>query len=181
MSDASMYAAVMGDAFSRLDPPVRQFHSFAGRHEFLGQVQIAGPSTLAAKLLALLLGAPMRDVHGPFRFELSAGAAEETWTRFFPNQTMQSTLSKAESRIKERLGAARLTFALRDVNGALEMQLEQLTFLGIPCPAWLMPHVIARETGEGDKFHFHIHASVPLIGRVASYTGHLCMPGKELP
>ena len=51
--------------------------------------------------------------------------------------------------------------------------LEKMYFLGLQCPAWLMPQVTARETGEGQMLHFQIQVTVPFVGRVASYTGYL--------
>ncbi|PQA78399.1 DUF4166 domain-containing protein [Rhodoferax sp. TS-BS-61-7] len=171
-----MYRSVMGDAFNRLATPVQQFHSFEGLQEFHGEVQVAEPASVLAKLLAIFLGAPLKASQGPIRFELLAAPSTETWTRFFPSKTMRSTLTKSGNRITERLGASRLTFELMEVAGALEMRLEKLHFLGIPCPSWLMPRVTARETGGVHTLNFHIQASVPVIGMVASYTGYLNIP-----
>lgn len=177
MSSVSMYRAVMGDAFNRLEAPVRQFHTFTGCHEFHGEVQVGAPASLPAKWLAILLGAPLKATQGPIRFELLAEPGSETWTRYFPGKTMRSILTKTENRVTEQLGASRLTFELLEAEGALEMRLEKLYFWGIRCPSWLMPQVVARETGEAQKLHFQIQATVPSIGLVASYTGYLDMPG----
>lgn len=175
----SMYRLVMGEAFFRLDPPVRQFHSCAGRHGFQGEVQVGAPASIPAKWLAFALGVPQKASEGPMRFELQADPQTETWTRFFPTITMRSTLTREGSRIVERLGATRLTFELLEVGGALVMRLVKLHFLGIPCPSWLMPSVMARERGATDRFHFQVLASVPGIGVVASYVGHLEMLVEE--
>ncbi|HSW19545.1 MAG TPA: DUF4166 domain-containing protein, partial [Ramlibacter sp.] len=65
------------------------------------------------------------------------------------------------------------SFDLCEVDGRLEMRLEGLRFMGVPCPRWMLPRIIAQETGEGDRFYFRVHASLPVIGAVASYRGHL--------
>ena len=176
MNTTSMYSAVMGNAFSRLAAPVRQFHTASGHQTFDGEVDVQAPSSFLAKLLAIALGAPLRASSGVIRFELRASPDVEVWTRFFPGKTMHSTLQKSGDRITERLGASLLTFRLLEINGALEMRLEELHFLGILCPTWLMPKVTARETGSDRKLHFQVHADVPRIGRVASYTGYLTIP-----
>jgi hypothetical protein len=62
---------------------------------------------------------------------------------------------------------------LSAAGGTLEMRLRSLHFLGIPCPRWLLPRVVAEETGAGDRLHFRVEASLPLIGIVAGYRGHL--------
>lgn len=173
MTSLSMYEALMGDAFERLSPPVKQFHRFAGQHTFSGQVEVHAPASLAASILALCLGSPLRASTGPIRFELNAQPDVEVWTRHFPASKMRSTLTKVRGRAVEYLGAARLTFELLEARGALEMRLERLHFLGIPCPAWLIPQITAIETGDGDKLYFRVQAAVRLIGTVASYNGHL--------
>ena len=180
MTTACMYRAVMGAAFDRLALPIRDFHDRTGQHAFEGQVQVSAPASLLAKALAVLLGTPLKAVQGPIRFEVDAGADEEVWTRFFPGKTMRSVLQKSGNRMVERLGAAQLTFVLQEVDGALDMQLERLRFLGIACPICLRPDITARETGEAGQLHFEIHASLPVIGLVASYTGYLDIPKKDL-
>lgn len=180
MNTSSMYHAVMGEAFNRLAVPVRQFHTFAGRHEFVGEVQVSAPVSLPARLIAILLGAPLEAAQGRIRFQLLAEPGVETWTRYFPGRTMRSTLTKAGDRVVERLGVSRLSFELLEVDGALEMRLEKLHFLGIPCPGWLMPTVMACETGGAQKLQFQVRASVPLVGMVAGYVGYLHMPGEPV-
>ncbi|WP_443083400.1 DUF4166 domain-containing protein [Variovorax sp. PBL-E5] len=71
------------------------------------------------------------------------------------------------------MGAARLDFDLREAGGRLEMHLRGLRFLGVPCPRWLLPRLVAEETGDGDRLHFRVRASLPLVGTVTSYRGHL--------
>lgn len=175
-----MYGAVMGEeTFHRLSAPVQQFHRLAGHHALHGWVEVHAPASFMARLLAMFLGAPLRAAKGPIRFELLAQPGTETWTRFFPTKTMRSTLTKKGNRLTERLGASHLTFELLEVGGALEMRLEKLHFLRIPCPGGFMPKVTARETGEAERLHFQIHASVPFIGLVASYSGYLRIPHEE--
>jgi hypothetical protein len=175
MSTPSMYQRVMGVSFDRLPSAVQRFHRLAGSHELHGWVDTDAPSSLAARLLARGLGTPLRATSGPIRFELHAAPEAETWTRHFPTQRMRSHMRLDAHRIVEHLGLARLSFDLCEAGGRLEMRLCGLRFLGVPCPRRLLPRVIAQETGEGDQFHFRVEASLPLIGTVASYRGHLAL------
>lgn len=115
------------------------------------------------------------------RFELEANQDHETWTRHFPSKRMVSTMRLEGGHIVERLGAARLAFTLHEAAGGLEMRLECMHFLGLRCPRWLQPVLRATEHGANGKLHFHITAAVPLVGRVASYRGHLDLDGIETP
>jgi len=92
---------------------------------------------------------------------------------------MTSRMRLDARQIIEQLGAARLTFDLCEADGRLEMRLKRLHFLGVPCPNWLLPQVIAEETGQGDRLHFRVQASLPVIGTVTSYRGHLAIGEKE--
>ena len=75
--------------------------------------------------------------------------------------------------IEEHLGAARLTFHLAIAGGALKMELASMRFWGVRCPRWLIPRVVAEESGSADELHFKVMAALPLVGVVASYCGQL--------
>jgi hypothetical protein len=113
------------------------------------------------------------------RYELTSDPAEETWTRYFPTQKMTSRMRLVAGHIEERLGSARLTFNLGATEERLSMQLAKMRFFGVPCPAWMMPRIVAEERGMDDKLHFHVTADLPVIGRVASYHGYLDVHTKE--
>ena len=173
---ASMYETVMGEAFERLSEPLKRFHRSFGSHEFQGFVNVEGPASPLAWLLAVCVGSPLKASQGDIRFVLRAQPGTEVWTRHFPEKTMRSRLAQEGARVVERLGAARLAFDLLEVRGRLEMRLAQMHFLGIRCPEWLMPQVIATEHSKDDALHFRVQASIPLVGIVAHYHGHLEMP-----
>lgn len=179
MKPTSLFEQVLGDSYSRLPCAVQRFHRLSGHRVLHGWVETRAPATRGARVLAAALGTPRGASRGPIRFELTAQTALETWTRHFPSQTMTSRLRPVRGRIEEHLGAARLTFQLVASRDGLSMQLIGLRFLGLPCPAWMMPRVVAEEHGDGDRLHFHITADLPLVGRVAGYQGHLELRPEE--
>ena len=179
MPSASLFQQAMGDEFGKLDAALQRFHGLQGEHELQGRVQTGAPRTLAAKLLALALGTPRTASEGAIHFELQASPKAETWVRIFPSQLMRSTMQLHNGHLIERLGLARLCFALQAVDGRLLMRLQRLYFLGFPCPGWLAPRIVAEETGAGEHMQFHVEAAVPLIGVVASYRGYLLLPEEK--
>lgn len=176
MTEPSMYAQALGERFALLPAGVQRFHRLSGTWTLTGEVQTAAPAPGLARLLAWALGTPRWAGAGAIRFELAATPRAETWTRHFPTQTMRSTLRLAGTELHEVLGASRLRFRLRATPQALEMQLIGLHFLGLPCPRWLLPEIVARETGDGRWLCFEVSARVPGIGQVAGYRGHLHLP-----
>lgn len=173
---ASLFQSVMGEAFGRLAPPLRRFHSLGGRQSLLGRVQTQAPATRAARWLARCLGAPHQAMDGPIRFDLDAAPGLETWTRHFPQQRMRSQLCGDGAHLVEQLGAVRLYFTLLEQGGALRMQLDGLRVLGLPCPRWLLPRVHALETGGDGAVLFDVSAALPGLGTVSAYRGHLVLP-----
>ena len=168
-----LYRQVLGADFDRLAPMVRTFHGRQGRAVYSGKTEVQGPQTVGAKLLALLLGTPRQSGKGPIRVELLATPQEEHWTHIFFGSTMASTLSVIDGKLVEHLGAAKLCFTLAAEDGNLRMGLAGMSFLGIPCPRWLMPRIVAEESEQLGRFCFNVEAHVPLVGRVVSYRGFL--------
>jgi len=181
MTASSLYRRVMDDSFLRLHPALQRFHSLVGSHVLQGGVQMQAPQSWLARLLARLMGAPLSAVDAAIRFELDAGSDCETWTRHFPSGVMTSALTEQDHFVVEKLGAARLAFLLQESQGRLIMQLARLHFLGIRCPAWLLPAVVAEESGDEDYLRFNVRASLPWIGVVSGYSGKLLIPKEPNP
>lgn len=165
----------MGTEFSELPTAVQRFHRLSGRHALAGWVQTQAPTNPLAKLIAWCLGSPRQAASGPIRLELDASRDAETWTRHFPSQCMRSQLRKRGPFIEEKLGAARLLFSLRAAPGLLTMELKGMGFLGVPCPDWFLPSIMAKEWGEDDRLHFQVCVTLPVIGLLAHYQGHLTL------
>ena len=180
----SIYERVMGVSYARLAPALQRFHRLHGRHVLQGEVTTDAPASPLAGLLARGLGSPRRSANGPIRFELDVDAGGETWTRHFPGRTMSSRLREVDGELVERLGAARLVFTLAVADGRLVMRLRDVRFLGIACPAFLRPRIVAEETGEQgsggrERLHFRVEAHVPGVGQVVGYRGHLDLPAVD--
>lgn len=175
----SLYQQLMGPGYGQLPSAVQQFHALQGRHVLPGWVQVERPGGWAARCLAWCLGAPLAAQQGAIQFELQADPAAEVWTRRFPSRTMQSRLEPSGPHLVERLGTVRLVFALDAGPDRLDLRLVGLRFLGLPCPRWLLPRIVARESGDAPRLHFEVRASLPAVGVVASYRGHLELPVVE--
>lgn len=179
MTASSMYQLLMGASFLRLSPSVRAFHRLMGPHVLHGWVQTEAPSTFLARLVARCLGTPLSPSNGAIRFELDAHPDREVWVRHFPTNTMMSRMRLVHGELTESVGPTRLHFCLDEVEGRLVMRLTRLRFLGLPCPRWAMPAIIAEEDGSGNRLEFNVKASFPFVGRVAGYSGYLLIDAGE--
>jgi hypothetical protein len=179
MKSESLYQQLLGASFGALPAPLRRFHSLQGEHVLEGWAEIDAPANWAGKCMAWCLGAPLAAQRGAIRFELQANPQAEVWVRHFPSKTMRSRLTASGTHVVERLGPARLLFALESRPERLEMKLQRLEFLGIPCPRWLAPAIVAEETADAGRLNFRVQATVPVIGLVTSYRGHIVMPMED--
>jgi len=172
----SLYAQAMGDDFDRLDDTVRRFHSLRGHVRLAGHCVIDGPTSWVGRCFGRIVGVPVTRVEDHFVFELHADETQERWTRRFPHMTMRSRMRAIDGQLVEHLGPLAFRFRLHAVDGALTMELKRMTVFGMPLPRWFAPSIRARETGREGRFHFEVEASLPLLGRVTAYEGHLVLP-----
>lgn len=176
MTDRTLFECLLGADYARLPAAVQRFHRLTGHHVLQGEVRSSPPRGGIARLLAILLGSPREAGDGALRFELQASAEQEVWSRLFPTRTMRSHLRCSPAgapHIEERLGAATLQMRLIAFPNRLEFKLITLRLLGLPCPRWLMPAIVAEESGDQDWLYFRVIATVPWVGTVAHYEGHL--------
>lgn len=172
-TESSIYRQVLGTQFDNLPPRLKSFHDALGKTAYAGEAEVEGPRGFLATILAILIGAPSRSGRGTIQFILEATSRQEHWTRIFAGKTMRSTLRPDGLWLVERLGAAKAHLALSIDGSYLRMKLVRLTMLGIPCPQWLMPRVVADECQRDDRLYFIVEAEVPFAGRVIAYRGYL--------
>ncbi|PFH10400.1 uncharacterized protein DUF4166 [Collimonas sp. PA-H2] len=172
-SSDSLYRQVMADNFNALAPELQQFHSLAGRVALPGRCTIKGPHTLLGRCFGLLFSLPKATSETAFLFELEADSRQETWRRHFPGRTMASRMQVSAGTLVERLGPVDLHFTISVAEGRLSMTLQRITCCGIACPKFLIPAVLAEETGAGGRLHFNVAARLPLVGVLAQYHGYL--------
>ncbi|GAB3037431.1 MULTISPECIES: DUF4166 domain-containing protein [Oleiagrimonas] len=179
MNETSLYQHLMQRDFEALEPEVRQFHALRGHVRLQGRCLTRGPRNPLARLLARVMRLPGRSGESALTFELIAEARRESWIRHFPSCCMRSVLCADGDRLVERLGPARLYFRLRRIEGRLDMQLLGVRVFGVPWPRFLSPTVHAREHGRDRQFHFDVATSMPWIGHVVAYSGHLDLNSAE--
>ncbi len=176
MPEPTLYERVLGERYDTLPAAVRDFHRLRGSVTLQGQVDCGAPASWPAAWLARAIGAPTRSCRGDLRFELRVDPQGETWIRHFPARTMRSRMTEVSGQLVERMGPAVVTFHLDASPDGLRMTTTGLRFLGLPCPAWLMPTITARETGHGGQLHFDVAAALPWIGTIVRYQGFLTVP-----
>ncbi|MET0857288.1 MAG: DUF4166 domain-containing protein [Telluria sp.] len=179
-SSDSVFRQVLGPDFNLLAAELQRFHSLAGRFELTGKLTVKGPHSIAGRLVCAMFALPQTTTESNFRFELDAGAKQETWRRHFPGRLMVSKMRVGADVLVERFGPINFHFRLQADQGQLNMLLQSVTVFGIPSPRFLMPTMRAQETGAQGKLHFSVSAHLPLVGLLAEYRGYLDIEGEDL-
>jgi hypothetical protein len=169
----SVYRQVLGHDFQLLAAELQRFHSMQGRVELSGRCTVKGPHSAAGRAMSAMFALPKTTAETPFKFVLEAGAAQETWRRHFPGRSMVSKMRVGAGVLVERFGPVSFHFRLQADQGRLNMLLQSVTLFGIRAPKFMMPIVMAQETGDQGKLHFRVSAHLPLVGLLAEYRGCL--------
>jgi hypothetical protein len=177
----SVYRQVLGHDFQLLASELQRFHSMQGRVELSGQFTVKGPHSTAGRVMSAMFALPKATAETPFKFELDAGSRQATWRRHFPGRLMVSKIRVGAGVLVERFGPINFHFRLQADQGQLNMLLQSVTVFGIRAPKFLMPTVMAQETGAHGKLHFCVSAHLPLVGLLAEYRGYLDIEREALP
>lgn len=176
MCAVSLFPQLLGEAFARLDAPLRLVHRGSGA-DLHGIATVERGTGWLAQLACRVARLPRSVRNGPLRFELVVDAESEQWTRYFAGSgPMRSRLRLDGATLVERLGPAVARFELTERDGALLWQAVGLRVLGIPVPGWAFDFQ-ARVRGRGPWYRFEIDAHLALIGRLIRYQGELHVTG----
>ena len=171
---------------SELPAPIERLRRMAGPRRYAGtaEVTVTGPG---GRLLAFLVGIPVRGGSVPVRFDIAPADDGEVWTRRFANARMRSTV-RADATdptcLNERLGPLVLDFRVAVAGAAVDWTLIGVRVLGVRVPRALWPSFMARESSDGTSYRFEFASRLPLgLGRLG-YRGNLDPAdgsGEELP
>lgn len=176
-----LYASLLGDAWERLPPAIREMHALSDRSRTVeGRARVERGTGLLARFVARLMRFPAAGEDMPVSvcFDLRDGV--ETWTRTFGTGSFFSTqfagTGRAERLLAERFGPLTFAMALVLEHDRLKLVLRRWSAFGVPMPKWLCPRSDAHETETAGRFHFHVAISHPLTGLIVRYTGWLAGP-----
>ena len=176
--DLPLYAQILGDAWNRLPPKIRDMHDVRGTVIAEGRSRVERGPRLLARIICAMIGFPRSSADTPARVRFSAANGVETWTRMFGRQQFESRQfvgrGRAQRLLCERFGP--VTFAMALVVGdddRLSLVLRRWSVWGVPLPMWLCPRSQSYESAEVDRFNFHVAISHPLTGLIIRYDGWL--------
>lgn len=171
----SPFETALGDDFAKAPPAVRASHQRGPVARFRGKARIAGASSPLAALIARLFGMPAAGEAQSVRVTKRLSPEGEVWVRQFGRRRMTSRLrAVGAGLVRESFGLFSFDMRVSADDGALSMRVVGWRLGPLPAPRWLAPRSNAAETmDEEGRFRFDVPIALPLVGRLAHYSGWL--------
>ena len=178
---ARLYERLLGEAWGKLDGPVRRMHERGAGPCGEGLFAVRR-GNFFARALARLFGLPAggEAVRVCLSVTRSEDGATERWRRTFGGRSFDTSQREgAGGLLAERAGPVELLFSLSVEGGALVYRQAgaslRLGPLRLPLPRALAPRVEARERGadDGRDVLVYVSSSAPLAGLMLAYEGRL--------
>jgi hypothetical protein len=172
----SLLAEMIGaPSFSKLPVEVQRIYGAEGG-EFRGCSVVTRGHGLLSRVFGWLASLPAEQTDADTMVRIDVHPRGQTWTRRFGPCAMRSELHAEGGLVHERVGLVHFAFALAllpDSTG-LEWQVRRVWAFGIPLPLSFFGGVSARSFADAQGVYaFLFEASLPGIGLIVRYAGHL--------
>lgn len=172
-----------GDAFSLLHPLLQQLHREGGT--LTGRVQVEyGPGIAGwiGRRIAAKTGAPQTTGMVGFCVEIRHTGDALVWSRTFESGAQMRSLFRPHGAFpdgywSESTGGVELHLGVDIREGGWRWVPQRCKVRGIPLPLWLVPRTDAYKTVVGDQYRFAVTLSLPVLGKLMSYSGDLRLGG----
>ena len=182
--ETNTVTAWFGEMFSELHPGLQILHRQGGILN--GKIQLnfgEGLAGFLGKRVARKLGVPLQPGEHELRVEIRHVDRKLYWSRCFDGEhIVQSIFTPVGNYQKgywlEKTGPVTLKLTVDVIDGAWHWRIVSASFLGLPLPLLLLPDSVAYKKVTGGSYQFHVGFSMPVIGILFSYEGHLAFePG----
>jgi hypothetical protein len=168
-----LFRRLLGGGMDALPPALQAVHDAHDNQCWHGVAEVTLSRNPLARLLSVMMRLPAegKDVPVTVRFERKGKG--ERWHRTFAGRSYRSDLLARGRHMVERMGPVTNIFRVLVEEGQLRLDLEGFHFLGVPLPRCLRPHCHALEREENGRYVFDVPVSIPWLGFVIRYIGHM--------
>lgn len=179
----SLYASLLGAAWSRLAPAVRWVHAGAGAD---GRFRVRRGTNVLARWVGATLGMPREGENVEVALAVQRTDDGERWTRAFAGKPLVTFQFSTGGLLVETMGPVHCVFRLRveDRSLVFEQVAARVGFrrLAVPLPRFLSPSIVGRADPENDDVRVDVRIHAPVLGLLVSYDGVVTpRPVRETP
>ncbi|HEY8616993.1 DUF4166 domain-containing protein [Phenylobacterium sp.] len=169
-----LFPRVLGEAFHRLPPSVRDAHA-AGGGVFAGRGRARGSRRLLPTLVRRALGLPQPGAYPAIEVRITASDAGETWRRRFGRGGFASHLAAGGGlgRFEERFRPLTFRFEPETVSQGFRWRFVGWRLGPLSLPRGLAPEIRARAFEADCGYRFRVLTAHPLAGVLFAYAGRL--------
>ncbi len=168
---SSLYRRLLGDAFDRLPPALRDFHDVERERCFQATFRITHGKGWLRSLFRKVGGLPRAGEAVLMKLRVTPEGQRERWRRDFEGHKLESVQWERAGLMVEAFGPWRLGFRLHVEGPALRLELHKVWFCGLRWPLWLGPSGSGVEIGQDDGCAIVARATAPLVGFLVQYEG----------
>ena len=172
-ANVPLYRRLLGTAFDRLPPPIRDMHAVGGTRVATGTTHVERGRNPVSKLIGWLFRFPPAGHDMPLRvrFTPDGGGSGQ---RIFGERVFQPPDSRDGSR-RQTAGRNLRPFAFALALGAPKTGFPWSCGTGVSLAAALALSTFgdAFESVRDDKFHFNVEIRMPIVGLIVRYRGSL--------
>ena len=166
------------DEFFKLSPEIQSLHLNGGKLSGAIVVEYGnGVAGFLGRRLARILNIPSQGEH---RFSVNISHHKDGlhWDRLFNESTEMKSVFEPVGTVKngywlERTGSLHIELTVEISRGGWYWKIVGYRMLGLKLPKWLFPKSEAYKYIENGKYRFYVAFSIPIIGKLVSYTGLL--------
>lgn len=171
-----LYPRLLGESWHSLAEEVRSAHTVGTIK--CGRLTVAHGGSFIARMLNRFSPLPRNSGSTEVTLDIQPHRDGERWKRCFGPDEFTTFQRASAGHLVERFGHWDLCFSLSVADAALVYDQRAAYFilgrLRIPIPRAFAPCVRARESAHGSgQVHVHVVISLPCIGPLLSYDGHL--------
>jgi len=176
---SSLVSNWFGTQFAQLHPLLQTLHRHGGR--LRGEIDIElgrGIAGTIGRRLARSVGIPVDRAQCGFEVEIRHTETALLWHRRFDSgaqmwSSFEPVGAWPEGYWVERTGALQLHLTVDVVDGGWQWRPLRAALHGVRVPLFLLPRTRAGKYVEGGRYVFGVEFSLPVLGRVLSYSGAL--------
>ncbi len=172
-----LFQRALGERFKDLPRSVRDLHTVKGESGWQGRARVTRGKSRIGALICRLVGFPEEADDIPVSVTIERRGDMELWRRDFGGKMFASVLclrnGEERGHITERFGVMAFDIDLQLADDRLQFPVARGRVLGVSLPRALLPVSEAGEFEMDGRFHFDVQVSLPGIGMLVRYQGHL--------